>query len=107
MNSRAVKRLLAWFLFPIGLFWLWSALPLTFCHPERSGIMPLADDSTQSKDPPQVNLGRGVVGNSHRAVVVETPLRTILPTITIGVLRLRTNFALRSSTPLRMTLIEI
>ncbi len=69
--------------------------------------MPLADDSTQSKDPLHFNLGRGVVGNSHRAAVVEMPLRANLPSITIGVLRLRNNFASRSSTPLRMTLIEI
>src|SRR3954468_5885792 len=45
----------------------------------------------------QLEISNGCSGNSAHAAVVKIPCDAILGTIIIGVLRLRTNFAPRSS----------
>jgi len=53
----------------------------------------LANDSTQSKDLLQVEVGTDSSGNSPRAAVTEMPLCVLGATHGHGVLRLRKNFA--------------
>src|SRR5580765_5743212 len=74
-------------------------IPPRKCHPERSENVREADVLAESKDPDEVDLLRGASGNSPRALYGSgrTPCNVADNTCRVGVLRLRSCFASRTS----------